>query len=286
MSNNPLKEQAEKISKHVRQGSKDTRADYKKEILKFCDWLWENYKVQKLRNISNKHLQAYVKHLQAKENKNSYIKKILSAIRYYHDQVSDPRYELTTDNEALGVLEREKPGDRAWDYDEYLYMKQKARERDLPLYESFLVLGWELGLRIHEGVRLYRVDLERALARGILTVKGKGGKLRDLPLTPAAERELLQLKKQTPRGARVFVPLHKKAHQVIDNIQSFIRKNREEREGEQLTAHGLRYNFTQRHLREAELKGLPTEQAEKQVSQALGHNRREVTRGYGFKPKK
>ncbi len=283
---NPLREQAEKIHKHARQGSIDTRRVYKKEFLRFCNWLWDNYRVQKLRNISNKHLQAYVEYMLEKGNKPSYITKILSSIRYYHNQVSNPRYELTTDNEALGLPKRERPGDRAWDEEECHYLKKKAREENQPLFESFLVLAWELGLRIHEGVRLYRVDIERALASGILTVKGKGGKIRDLPLTPAAERELQQLKKQTSRGARVFVPVDKQAHQVIKTIQDFIRINRKQREGEQLTAHGLRYNFTQRHLQEAEEKGLPKKQAEKQVSQLLGHNRREVTRGYGFKPKK
>ncbi len=55
---------------------------------------------------------------------------------------------------------------------------------------------------------------------------------------------------------------------------------------QQLTAHGLRYNFKQKHLQEAQEKGIPKKQAEKQVSQALGHNRREVTRGYGCRLKK
>ena len=277
---NPLREQAEKIYRHARQGSIDTRRDYKKAFMQFADWLWENYRVKKLRNISNKHLQAYVNYMLAKGNEPSYIYKILSAIRYFHDQLPNPRYELERDNSKLGVPRREPTGDRSWEEYEYEYLKEKAVEKGEELIAYFFILAWELGLRIHEGVRLYRVDLERALKDGFLITKGKGGRIRSLPLTQAARQAIQELKDMTPRGARVFVPEGKQAHQVIYKIQRFILDNRPQREGEQLTAHGLRYSFAQEQLEEAQEKGLTTEESEKEVSELLGHNRREVTRGY------
>lgn len=280
MENNPLIQQAEKIEKHARQGSINTRRDYKKSFRVFVKWLWENYKVQHIKNISNKHLEAFVEYQLAKGNKATYITKILSAIRYYHDQVPRARHELTCGNSSLGVPKREKPGDRAWTCEEYERMKQEARDLNKLIFVSLFVLIWELGLRIHEAVRLYRVDIERALANGALRVKGKTGKERDVPLTPVAETELLKLKKDTPRGAKVFVKPGEKADQVIKDIQDFIRKHREPREGEKLTAHGLRYNYAQRELQETKDQGETKEKAERTVSEKLGHKRRDIARGY------
>lgn len=278
---NPLVEQANKIYRHCRQNSIETRRDYRKCFNAFCEWLWNRYRVKKLRNISNKHLRQYVVyHLYELDNAPSYIYKILSAIRFFHDFVSDPRYELERRNAVLGVPKRKKSGDRGWTAEEFEYMVGRAAEKGFYKLISLLVLGWELGLRIHEAVRLYRVDLERALKSGYLKAKGKGGKERHIKLTPIAVRELQVLKEKTPRGARVFVPEGERAHKVIYWIQKFIYENRPEREGEPLTYHGLRYSYAQRKYYTIKDQGLSTREAEKEVSKDLGHNRPKVTRGY------
>ncbi len=277
---NPLLEQAEKIYRHARQGSIHTRREYRKCFLRFIDWLWTNYQVKKLRNISNKHLRAYIQFLLDQGCGPAYIVKSLAAIRYYHDQVPEPRYQLEKSNQALGAPKREWPDNRGWCFDEYKQLKDKAREKRLEWLMFLLALMWVLGLRIHEGVGLYRRDLDRALDSGFLVVKGKGGKVRGIELDPIAYSIIQKLRNKTPRGARVFVPKGEKAHRVIYKVQSFIRENRPYREGEPLTAHGLRYSYAQRRYYKIKGEGLPTKVAEKKVSEELGHNRPQVTRGY------
>lgn len=70
------------------------------------------------------------------------------------------------------------------------------------------------------------------------------------------------------------------SHKVINDVQRFIKANRPAREGEQLTSHGLRYNYAQSRMSELVSKGMPQEKAEAKVARELGHNRRRVTKGY------
>ena len=85
----------------------------------------------------------------------------------------------------------------------------------------------EQGLRVHEAVRLSRVDAEKALREGFLTVKGKGGLIRQIPLQTQSFSVLQDAMQQVNRGERLFVLRDQKAHQVIQRVQDFIRNNRQ-----------------------------------------------------------
>ena len=282
MKASPLVFQVEKIFRHARQGSIETRRAYKKCMLKFATWLAKNYNMQNLRNISNKHLAAYVAHNLSRGNAPSYIIKQLSAIRYTHDHLVNPRYSLEKNNQKLGVPKRVPPGDRAWKKWEFEFLLNLAQDLGKMWIADILILGWELGLRIHEAVRLYRNDAERALVNGYLHIKGKGGKIRQIPLSPLSEQALRRAAERVKRGARLFVPAGEKAHVVIARVQKFISDNRPTRDSEQnqLTAHGLRYSYAQRRMDSLTAQAMPRDEAELQVSKELGHNRKRVTRGY------
>jgi integrase len=142
-----------------------------------------------------------------------------------------------------------------------------------------LILGRELGKRIHEVVRLDRADGERALKENEIRIKGKGGLIRRVPLTPAARTALSRAKNRVPRGAKLFVPSGQKAHQIIKKIQDFIRWHREPGSS-QLTFHGLRYTDAQEHYQECLAAGKSKDEAEKQTARRLGHRRPRVTRTY------
>lgn len=276
-----IRGQMEKLHRHARQGSIGTRREYKKCMLRFVEWLDSNYKLQNLRNLSNKHLAVYVIYMIGKGNSAGYVIKNLSAIRYYHNQVPKPRYTLETNNNKLGVPRRVAPGDRAWTDEEYDFMCEEAINGGHDWIAEIFILQNELGLRIHEAVRLYTIDVERALADGWLTVKGKGGKIRHtIELTQPAEQALRRAAARVKRGARLFVPEGGKAHLIIKQIQDFVREHRSEREGEQLTSHGLRYCYAQRRMQEETGAGAGKDESELQVAREMGHNRQRVTRGY------
>lgn len=140
-------------------------------------------------------------------------------------------------------------------------------------------LGRELNPRIHEIIRLGRVDAEWALRQDELRVKGKGGLVRHIPLTKEAAAALSRSKQRVPRGAKLFVPPDRKGHQVIKEIQDFIRQHRQPRPI-QLTFHGLRYTDAQENYNECLAAGKTEEDAEKMTARRLGHCRPRVTRTY------
>lgn len=278
MSYETLLQQLDRIHRHSRQGSIQTRRRYYSAMKRFLRFVADEFKLQKIANISDKHLRAYVNYLKAQGHKSSYIVTELAAIRYYHDQVV-ARRRLTSDNAKLGVEPRERPGDRAWTDEDLAELIAAAFRAGKPWIADVLTLGRELGLRVHEVIRLDSADAERALRGGTLRVKGKGGLVRYVSLTEEAAAALSRAQQRVPRGAKLFVPPDRKAHQVIKVVQDFIRRHREPR-AVQLTFHGLRYTDAQEHYRECLVAGKTVEEAEMETARRLGHRRRRVTRWY------
>lgn len=126
--------QLDKLARHNRQGSFRTKDRYYEAVKRFCAYLAAHYHLQKLENVSGKHLVSYVLYLQAQGKSASTIKTDLSAIRFFHDKMSHPRYTLPG-NEELGVaLERRRFGqqDRTWTNSEFgkLIGRAMAEERE------------------------------------------------------------------------------------------------------------------------------------------------------------
>ena len=76
--------QLDKLERHNRQCSYKTRQRYYEAMQRFCRFLADVYHLQKLANISGKHLVAYVRHLQENGKAASTIKTELAAIRFWH----------------------------------------------------------------------------------------------------------------------------------------------------------------------------------------------------------
>jgi site-specific recombinase XerD len=91
---NSLEAQLNKLARHNRQGSYRTKERYYMAMKRFCCFLADEYHLQKLSNISSKHLVAYVLWMQEKGLSASTIKTDLAAIRFFHDKISDPKYNL------------------------------------------------------------------------------------------------------------------------------------------------------------------------------------------------
>ena len=109
-----LMSQVDKLHRHNRQGSYKTRARYYEAMQRFCRFLAEVYRLERLTNIAPKHIYAYVAYLQEQEKSASTIKTDLSAIRFFHDLIPNARYELPGNGDLL--LQRRTFGgvDRTW----------------------------------------------------------------------------------------------------------------------------------------------------------------------------
>ena len=109
-----------------------------------------------------------------------------------------------------------------------------------------------------------------------MTTKGKGGRVRTIPLGREAQAALADAVAAAGDRGKVFVPEGKTATQVIKAIDGFIRRHRDkvmayDREVS-ITYHGLRHRYAQEERDSG--KSL------KQVSRQLGHEREEITRIY------
>jgi len=121
------------------------------------------------------------------------------------------------------------------------------------------------GLRLHEVMRIDTAIARRALKNNFITIKGKGGKIRDVPINENIRVIFEKYLKLTPAGHKLFVPKGKKTHVAKTELQNFINTHRKfvtapdsDREAP-ITFHGLRHNSdsggNRRWLGQGQLQG-------------------------------
>ncbi len=250
--------QLDKLARHNRQGSFRTKGRYYEAVKRFCAYLASHYRLQKLENISGKHLVSYVLYLQEQGKSASTIKTDLSAIRFFHDKISHPKYRLPS-NDALGVeLERRRFGqqDRTWTNAEFGKLLGCAMAEGREDYILALYLARYAGLRIHE---CFRMD------------------------TAAAERAMLQkLLDKTERGHKLLVPDGVPTDRAINGMQQFILRHRDAicdltAPDRRITFHGLRHTYAAEKYTSLVNGGMTPLDAHFTVSRLLGHERPDVT---------
>lgn len=275
--------QLDKLARHNRQGSFRTKERYYEACKRFCAFLADAFHLQKLSNISGKHLVSYVLYLQENGLAASTIKTDLAAIRFFHDKISNPKYELPTNDELGVALEQRCFGgvNRTWSNVEFNKMLGRALGDDRWDYILALYLGRFAGLRIHECFRIDTATAEQALRENAITIKGKGGKVRIVPIED--ERITSHLKKQlerTERGHKLLVPDGMPTDRAINQLQLFIYSNRgdfQEDANRPLTFHGLRHTYAVEKYQKLIDSGMGSLDAHFAVSRLLGHERADVT---------
>lgn len=280
--------QLKKVAKHNRQGSFETRKGYLAINKQFARYLANEWGLQKMANVQDKHVRGYIESMQREGLAAATIKTRLGAIRSFHDQMNS-RYEISPNSEFQ--LEKRVFGgvDRAWSQGEYDRFKEICTNKATYSYErtrDCSILAREMGLRIHECTRIDRNDAEKALRTGELHIKGKGGKERDVPLTEAARDVLRSRMAEVARGDKLFIKEDEKTHLVIKSIQNNINRSRalwsDERGSDEINRsfHGLRHTYAREQYEYRIERGMSEKDARKEVSQLLGHERDEVTRIY------
>ena len=76
-----LVSQLDRVARHNRQGSYHTKRRYCEAEKRFCAYLADEYHLQKLSNVSGKHLVSYVIHMQDTGKSASTIKTDLAAMK-------------------------------------------------------------------------------------------------------------------------------------------------------------------------------------------------------------
>ena len=279
-----LEAQLNKLARHNRQGSYRTKERYYMAMKRFCHFLAEAYRLQKLSNFSGKHLVAYVLWMQEKELSASTVKTDLAAIRFFHDKISNPKYKLPS-NAELGVeLEWRRFGDtdRTWSVAEFNRLLGKALDRED--YILAFYLARYAGLRIHECFRIDTAIARQAIREGAITIKGKGGKIRTVPINQQIISALEKCLRSTPPGSKLLVPDSIPTDKAINQLQQFILFYREDVQdpdsARPLTFHGLRHTYAAEKYSQLIDEGVSELDAHLTVSRLLGHERADVTNIY------
>ena len=278
--------QLDKVARHNRQGSFRTKERYYEGMQRFCKFLSEQYRLQKLANINGKHLTAYALYLQEEGKSASTIKTDLAAIRFFHDKMERTKYRLPSNDELAVELERRRFGgiDRTWSVREFHRFLATCMADGHEDFAAISCMTWYAGLRIHESFRIDTATAEQALRENAITIKGKGGKIRTVPINESISIELKELLAITPRGHKLFVPDGVPTDIAIARLQQYIYRVRpqiqDEGSARPMTHHGLRHSFAAQMYQESIDSGMSPLNASLRVSQLLGHERPDVTKGY------
>ena len=110
--------------------------------------------------------------------------------------------------------------DRTWTNAEFGKLLGCAMAEGREDYILGLYLARYAGLRIHECFRMDTAAAERALRENALTVKGKGGKVRIVPIEDERITMMLQkLLDKTARGHKLLVPDGVPTDRAINGMQ-------------------------------------------------------------------
>lgn len=275
-----LEVQYQKLFRHLKVGSFKTRERYGKGFKRFMVFLAKEYRLQKLSNISGKHIIAYVSYMHSKGLAASTIKTELAAIRFFHDNMPYTRETLPS-NDELKLEKRSFGGvDRTWTDREYNLMVSAALMSENKYFACIFTLARYAGLRLEECFRIDTNDAKKALESGRLFVRGKGGLTRFVPINKPIRIVLKDMLKVTPQGHKLFVKTDDKTHLAMKRVQCFITYHRKEFTNNKITFHGLRHTYAHEKYENYINKGLPEFVARKKVSELLGHHRDDVTRIY------
>lgn len=174
--------------------------------------------------------------------------------------------------------------DRTWGKEEFERMHALAIQQGREDFVTVLLLGRYAGLRIHECFRIDTAAAVKAVKEKALTIKGKGGLVRTVPLEDILTIRLQRHLKETPRGRKLFVAGAQQTHEAIKALQAFIWLYRscvqDEGSDRPLTFHGLRHTYAAEKYQGYIRAGKTPYEARKAVSELLGHSRDDVTRIY------
>lgn len=309
----PLENQIRKIFRHCKGGSFRTRAGYEAKSLQFARFIHQKFRLQNVKNMSDKHVVAYIQYRQEQGLAAKTVKDDLSAIRFMHNHISQARHELS-ENKGLKEnygLELEKTysknGDRAWTEQEYQGMLKVTEGLGRQDMKDAIVLCRNMGFRISEVMCMRREQAQKALQTGVYQVMGeaKNGRWRQVPVRNHEVREILTRRlAETTSNARIFVPEEVKADVVINRAENFIKCHRDKvrtAEGIQqrtlermdqhgniieirqneINWHGLRYMYVQERVDEVmNERDYTLEEASQVVTEEVGHSRTEIIEIY------
>ena len=230
-----------------------------------------NPQLRELRAITHADLEAYIRHCERSGHAGGSIRSTISALRKLEAGMrarrwwSDPTPWVPADLQTQTPRSPARLGFSLADVEDLLaHVGSEAR--------LAIRIALAANLRIHEIVTLRVADIDRE--QQTITVRGKGGKLRTVPV-----RDPTLLAELPSRGNWLFKGSPRSA---IRRIQQDIAQARDVLAipGPGMNAHAVRALYAELSLREAIDAGIEEANAREAISRQMGHNRVSVMSAY------
>lgn len=290
--------QAKSVYRKSNERSYGTRARYFEAEKRFCGFLADNAHLQKLSNVTAKHIVAYVDYMLQSGKAPGTIQSDLSGIRYFHDRTGS-KNKLPA-NAVLNIPKRHVGAfDRSWLVSEIKDAYDLAIKMGRYDVAAAILYAWKFGLRISEICTLRVEYLKSALRYGQLEIKGKGGQIRHIPLDDEQKaimkRHLDDARKRNLADGDYLISRSEKngVKNEIRSLENWLNHNRKKfinpsrikmvKQGnkdklECISWHGLRHTFATNYR--AKMEALHPGMGDKLTSEVLGHHREEITMIY------
>ena len=153
-----------------------------------------------------------------------------------------------------------------------------VRSVDSEKHQLAAAIQYEAGTRIHETSQIkesqlkgIRPDSITGQQKGYVEVKGKGGKIREIGMSPGTYNRLVgEIKSSPDRQFKISEDAYDKA------VRSAAGVSGQNAEG----SHGLRWSYAQERHQELQKNGLSYEESLSKISSEMGHDRQDITEHY------
>ncbi len=247
---------------------------YRKDLVDFIAWLEGRYgEAFDPKAVLPEDLRDYRQHLLAvRRAAPATVNRRISALRAFFAFLA-ARGEIPSNPAArLSGVRTARPAPKALSETELRRLLREARRSSNPLHRAVILLLAHTGLRASERCALRLADVSLSERRGKITVRGKGEKVREVPLNAEARealREWLSVRPAAPDDA-LFVG--RRGRLTPSGVWRIVREYAR-RAGVEAHPHVLRHTFATRLLREAGAD-LVT------VAEILGHESLNTTARY------
>jgi site-specific recombinase XerD len=274
-----LMDQVQKIFKSDNQKSYKTKYRYLAGEERFCQWLSENYNIQKIKNVKARHFIAYKDFLQGQQRSEKYIKTELSSVRHFHELTESK--ERLPENSKLDLKKCNFGGvSRSWTDDEVKKSLELAHQMGRTDVEKAIMISYAFGTRLEECTTLNAKQIKDAIKnRQLELTNTKGARPRGIDMDLYEKLRNFQIKalnfafEHKASDEKIFIKPGQKTHEVIKSIQDWIynHRNKFQNQGRidrndarkaivtarenhsiietpksNLTMHGLRHTFAQK----------------------------------------
>lgn len=271
------------IGKSIGVHSYSTKGAYQDVWKQSFAYAKQNFGVRDLEKLEGRHIHSFLQSKLDAGRANSTIRQYCAA----HEKLE----------RALNNYAQEKGSGKTYDFSRELKEIRNAANQSAPRFNGSRAYKDpdRLVQNIHDdrfrtiasvqresGARLHEVRFDGGNLRGIqgekgvLSVKGKGGKIREIRVERSTYQKIEKEVNKLQPGQKWGVGNKVDRNTYRDSLKEAARATGQEYHG----SHGLRWNYAQDRHREVQQEGKTYLESLPQVSQEMGHERGDITEHY------